>query len=135
MSNPYGDLIADHIQYPRNRGALEQPTFSREEHNPLCGDKVRIDVLIEGGVIADIKQQGKGCSLSQASASALSEELKGKTVEQAKAFDKEALLELIEMPQLAHNPVRIKCALLPLKTFKTGLYGLGEVTPDDEEDL
>lgn len=135
MSNPYGEIIYDHIQYPRNRGALDAPTFSHEDHNPLCGDKIRIDVLIEDGVIADIKQHGKGCSLSQAAASALSEELKGKSVEEAKAFGKQALLELLEMPQLAKNPVRIKCVLLPLKTLKSGLYGLSNQTPDDEEEL
>jgi nitrogen fixation protein NifU and related proteins len=135
MSNPYGEIIADHIQYPRNRGTLDAPTFSHEDHNPLCGDKIRIDVLIEDGRIADIRQQGRGCSLSQAAASALSEELKGKSVEEARAFGKDALLDLIEMPQLAKNPVRIKCVLLPLKTFKLGLYGLAEIAPDDEEEL
>lgn len=135
MSNPYGETIADHIQWPRNRGTLEDATFSNEDHNPLCGDKIRIDVRIEDGVITAIRQQGKGCSLSQAAASALSEELTGKTIAEASSFSKDDLLDLLEVPNLARNPVRIKCALLPLKTFKVGLYGIAGVTPDDEEDL
>lgn len=94
-------------------------------------DRVRIDLQIENGVITDARFDGRGCAISQASASMLTDEIIGMPVEQAKQFSKEQLLALIGIP-LNHNPVRIKCALLPLKTLKAGLYGVGHAPNDDE---
>jgi nitrogen fixation NifU-like protein len=122
MSNLYSELILEHSKYPSNFGVLEHPTTSHEEHNPLCGDRIRIDLLVEDGVIQDIRFSGEGCAISQASASLLTEEVKGMSVEQARAFNKDDLLEMIGIP-LQRNPMRLKCALLSLKTFKVGLYG------------
>jgi nitrogen fixation NifU-like protein len=130
MSDLYRELILEHAKYPHNSGSLEQPDVTHEEHNPLCGDRVRIDLQIEGGVITDVRFSGRGCAISQASASLLTDELKGMAVEQAKQFPKEELLELIGIP-LDKNPVRIKCALLSLKTLKAGLYGVGQIDDDD----
>ena len=96
-------------------------------------DKVRIDLLIEDGVIADVRFTGRGCAISQASASLLTDELKGMAVEQAKVYSKDDLLELIGIP-LSKNPTRLKCALLSLKALKAGLYGVGHIH-DDEDDL
>lgn len=130
MDDIYQQQILEHAKYPHNYGTLEGATVSHEEHNPLCGDRVRIDLLIEGDVIADVRFTGRGCAISQASASLLTDELRGKTVEEAKAISKEDLLELIGIP-LAKNPVRLKCALLSLKTLKAGLYGVGHLHDDD----
>ena len=131
MDDMYREVILDHYKHPHNAGTLEKPDISHEEHNPLCGDRIRIDLAVESGIITDVRFQGRGCAISQASASLLTDELKGKSVEQARAISKEDMLELIGIP-LDKNPVRIKCALLALKTLKVGLYGLDAV---DDEDL
>lgn len=126
----YRELILEHSKHPHNFGTIEGADVSHEEHNPLCGDRVRIDLKVSDGVIHDVAFSGRGCAISQASASLLTDELRGKTVEEAKAISKEDLLELIGIP-LAKNPVRLKCALLSLKTLKAGLYGVGHLHDDD----
>ncbi|MGB9631978.1 MAG: Fe-S cluster assembly sulfur transfer protein SufU [Chloroflexaceae bacterium] len=131
MDDIYREQILEHARYPHNFGTLEHPTVSHEEYNPLCGDRVRIDLLIEDGVIADVRFSGKGCAISQASASMLTDEIKGMNVETAKAFSKDDLLALIGIP-LSKNPTRLKCALLSLKALKAGLYGVASVDVDDE---
>jgi nitrogen fixation NifU-like protein len=132
MSDLYRELILEHAKYPHNAGTLERPDITHEEYNPLCGDRVRIDLQVEDGVITDVRFSGRGCAISQASASMLTDEIKGMPVEQAKRYPKEDLLELIGVP-LERNPVRIKCALLSLKALKAGLYGVG--APVDDEEL
>lgn len=131
MDDMYQQQILEHAKYPHNFGTLEGATCSHEEHNPLCGDRVRMDLLISDGVIADVRFSGRGCAISQASASLLTDEVKGMTVEAARAYSKDDLLELIGIP-LSKNPTRLKCALLSLKTLKAGLYGVGHVPDEDE---
>jgi nitrogen fixation NifU-like protein len=130
MEDMYREHILEHYKYPSNKGTLEQPSITHEENNPLCGDRIRIDLLIENDIIQDIRFSGQGCALSMASASMLTEEIKGKSVTEARAFGKEELLEIIGLP-LDKNPVRLKCALLSLKTLKAGLYGTGSITDED----
>lgn len=125
----YREQILEHSKYPHNSGTLEHPSVSHEERNPLCGDRVRIDLQIENGVITDVRFSGKGCAISQATASMLTDEIKGKSVDEAKTFSKEDILDLIGIP-LDKNPVRLKCALLPLKALKAGLYGVDALTID-----
>ncbi len=132
MEDLYREQILEHSKHPHNSGTLPEPTISHEEHNPLCGDRVRMDLLIEDGVITDVRFKGKGCAISQASASLLTDEIKGKSVDEAKAINKDDLLELIGIP-LAQNPVRLKCALLSLKTLKAGLYGVGDIDTDEDD--
>lgn len=122
--------ILDHYKYPRNHGALEHPTVSREEHNPLCGDKIRLDLLIQDGLIEDLRFTGRGCAISQASTSMLTEALKGQPVEVAKAFGKDDVLDLLGIP-LGYT--RMKCALLGLKALKVGIYTAGGETWDADE--
>ncbi len=130
MEDMYRELILEHAKHPHNFGTLEQPTASQEEYNPLCGDRVRIDLQIEGDLIKDVRFSGRGCAISQASASLLTDEIKGMRVDDAKAFGKDDLLELIGIP-LSKNPTRLKCALLSLKALKVGLYGTGHLHDDD----
>jgi nitrogen fixation protein NifU and related proteins len=132
MDDMYREVILEHSKYPHNAGTLEQPDISHEEHNPLCGDRVRIDLQVANGVITDVRFKGRGCAISQASASLLTDELKGKTLDQARAISKDDMLDLIGIP-LDKNPVRIKCALLPLKSLKVGVYEYLGAHMDDEE--
>ncbi|MEM8530296.1 MAG: Fe-S cluster assembly sulfur transfer protein SufU [Chloroflexota bacterium] len=132
MDDLYREIIIEHHKHPHNAGVLENPDISHEEFNPLCGDRVRIDMHVQSDVITDIRFQGRGCAISQASASMLTDEIKGKSLDEAKAFGKDELLDLIGIP-LEHNPVRIKCALLSLKTLKVGIYTYIGEHMDDEE--
>jgi nitrogen fixation NifU-like protein len=129
MDDIYREQILDHARHPRNFGHLPAPTVVREERNPLCGDQIRLELAIADDVITDVRFTGRGCAISQASASLLTEAIKGKPVAEAKQFSKDDLLELIGIP-LTHNPTRLKCALLSLKALKAGLYG---VDHEDED--
>ena len=122
--------ILDHYKYPRNRGVIEHPTVTREEVNPLCGDQIRVDMVINDGIVQDLQFSGRGCTISQASASMLTEALIGQPVETAKTFGKEELLELIGIPI---GYTRMKCALLSLKAFKVGIYTVNGETWDQDE--
>jgi nitrogen fixation NifU-like protein len=121
-SSIYREQIIDLYESPLNYGELDHPNFSYEEDNPLCGDVVRIDVILdENERVAEVAWSGEGCAISQASASLLTEEIKGKTLDEVKAFSKEELLELVGVPL---SMMRVKCALLSLKVLKAGAYGL-----------
>lgn len=123
-SQLYREQIIDLYENPLNYGELDPHDFTYEEDNPLCGDVVRIDVrLDEENRVADVRWRGEGCAISQASASLLTEEIKGMTLDELKEFPKEQLLELIGV-QL--TMVRVKCALLSLKVLKAGAYGIPE---------
>jgi nitrogen fixation NifU-like protein len=123
--------ILDHYQNPRNFGTLERPDISAEDSNPLCGDEIRIDLKVKDGVIDDVRFSGKGCSISRAAASMLTEEIRGKTLEEVKRIGKDDVLEMLGIEL---GPVRLKCALLALKTLKVGVYGVRGWPGDDEED-
>ena len=127
MDALYRDFILDHYKNPRNYGRLEDPDITHEEDNPLCGDVVGMDFQIKEGVIDDIRFHGRGCAISQASASLLTERLKGLSLDDAKKINKD---DVIGELGIEISPARIKCALLPLKVLKVGAYGLAG---DDEE--
>ncbi|MDX1416262.1 MAG: iron-sulfur cluster assembly scaffold protein [Candidatus Promineifilaceae bacterium] len=121
-SSLYREQIIDLYEHPLHYGQLDPHDFSYEEDNPLCGDVIRIDVRLDDeNKIAEVKWSGDGCAISQASASLLTDEILGMTVEEVKAFPKETLLELIGVPL---SMARVKCALLSLKVLKAGAYGL-----------
>ena len=125
----YREYILDHYKNPRNYGRLEHPDITHEEDNPLCGDVVGMDFKIKDGVIEDIRFHGRGCAISQASASLLTERLKGIALDAAKKIDKNDVLGELG---IQISPARIKCALLPLKVLKVGAYGLASDEEDEE---
>ena len=131
----YQDLILDHYRRPRNKGTLEPHTHHIELTNPSCGDELELDLLVAGGTIADVRFSGRGCSISQASASMMTQLIKGKTVREARALaarfnelmhgsaeaarDK-ALGEARSLVGVAKFPVRVKCALLGWNALEEG---------------
>ena len=125
----YREYILDHYKNPRNFGRLEHPDISHEEDNPLCGDVIGMDFRIKEGVIEDIKFHGRGCAISQASASLLTERLKGLPLEDAKKIGKSDVLGELGIDI---SPARIKCALLSLKVLKVGAYGLAANEEDED---
>ncbi|MAM41747.1 MAG: SUF system NifU family Fe-S cluster assembly protein [Thaumarchaeota archaeon] len=128
----YKEIILDHYRNPRNKGNINDAEISAKDYNPVCGDKLTLDIKLENDVVSDIKFDGEGCAISQASASILTEMLMGKTLEDLSKFSKDALLEELGTPSL--GPARIKCALLSLKVLKIGTYKyLGDELPKDSD--
>ncbi|MFQ5941282.1 MAG: Fe-S cluster assembly sulfur transfer protein SufU [Nitrososphaerales archaeon] len=130
----YREIILDYYRNPRNYGKIDSPDISVRDSNPLCGDEIEIHLKFDGGKVKDVKFTGKGCAISQASASMLTEMIIGKNLEDVKKIGKDVILESLGLPNL--GPARIKCALLSLKTLKLGVYSylvekIG--TPDAEK--
>ncbi len=123
----YREIILDHYRNPRNKGTLDPADYSYEDTNPLCGDEVRIDLQVADNHVAAIRFSGRGCAVSQASASILTEMVEGKSLDEVKALTKDDLLEELGIPV---SPARLKCALLGLKVLKAGIYGVVQ-TEDD----
>ena len=117
----YRENILDHYKHPRTQGTLDHPDISYEDGNPLCGDKLRMDFQIKDGKIDAVRFSGQGCSISQASASMLCERIEGQSLEDVKKISREDVLEMLGIEL---GPVRLKCALLALKTLKAGVYGI-----------
>lgn len=131
MDDFYREYIVDHYRNPRNYGTIEDADISHEEHNPVCGDRVHLDLTVEDNRIVDIRFSGDGCAISQAAASMLTEMVDGHTLEEARTISKEDVLEQLGIEL---GPVRLKCALLALKVLKVGAYGLQGWSGDDEDD-
>ncbi len=132
MDDFYKENILDHYRNPRHAGTLEQPTHTHESHNPLCGDIIRIDLHVnEDNIVDQVAFHGKGCAISQASASMLTEMIEGMPLDEVKQISKDDILEMLGIPI---GPVRMKCALLSLKALKAGIYGVEEFDFDDDED-
>jgi nitrogen fixation NifU-like protein len=118
----YKELILDYYRNPRNFGKLEPFDITSHDTNPLCGDEISIQIKVgDGNRIEQIKFSGKGCAISLASASMLTEMAKGRELEWVKTLSKEDVLKMLGNPDL--GPSRIKCALLGMKVLKTGVYG------------
>ena len=114
----YKENIIDHYKHPRNKGVIKEETHTAQEFNPLCGDKITMHIKVMGGVIRDISFEGDGCAISQASASLLTEDVKGKKVEDVKKMINCDVHALLKIP-ISHS--RRKCAFLSLKTIQEAL--------------
>lgn len=122
MDDLYRDYILDHYKNPRNAGELPDATHRYHDTNPLCGDEVTMMLRVgDGEVVEDVRFIGRGCAISQASTSILTEEVKGKTLDELRAIDRDHVLGNLG---ITISPARIKCALLGLKTLKGSAWGL-----------
>ena len=144
----YQETILDHSRKPRNLRPIPDATGRAEGFNPLCGDQATVFVKLDGERVADVAFQGKGCSISTASASMMTEALKGRTLAEAEALfarfhalitappDKAGQAAAPELGKLAafsgvcEFPVRVKCASLPWHTLKAALDGKGEASTE-----
>ena len=134
MDDFYREEILEHYTHPHNYGTLEHPDISHEEDNPLCGDRIRFDIELDkdGQTVKDVRFSAVGCAISKASASMLTDLVIGRTLDEIKDLTNE---DVIDELGIELGPVRLKCALLPLKVVKVGAYGLdGWQDGDDEEE-
>jgi len=118
MLNFYQEVLMDHYRNPRNNGTLSEYNFTAEQRNSSCGDEVSFTGLIDDNRLSDVLFKGKGCVISQATASMLSEYVKNKTLDDILAFDKDNLTTMIGMPL---GPVRLLCGLLSLTAIQSGI--------------
>ena len=126
----YREIILDHYKNPRGHGVIEDADASAEGQNPLCGDEVSIYVAFgdDGETIDEVKFSGRGCAISQAATSMLTEIVQGKTAMQVATMPREELLDELGIPL---TPMRLKCALLGLTTLRVALHrGKGTPLPD-----
>lgn len=114
----YRELLIDHYKNPRNAGALEPNDFHHDGDNPTCGDMVEVFARVREGKVQEIKFKGKGCAISQASASILYEDVKGKPIDELLGLTVDNVQELLG---ITLRPARVKCATLPLVVLKEGI--------------
>ncbi len=116
----YREVILDHYRNPRGQGPLESPDAEAEGQNPLCGDEVSISVRLgDGDTVEEVRFDGRGCAISQAATSMLTELVRGRPLADVASLEKEELLDELGIPL---TPVRLKCALLGLTTLKVALH-------------
>jgi nitrogen fixation protein NifU and related proteins len=140
LQSLYQELILQHYRSPRNRGELEEPDAEILMNNPVCGDEITLRLKVAGDRIEKARFTGQGCSISQASASMMTQQLEGKTLEEARALSSRftqmmhgdagaasdrALGDLRALAGVAKFPVRIKCALLPWNALSEASRSLG----------
>jgi len=124
MDDLYREIIIEHYKNPGFCGELDPNDYTYEDENPVCGDHIRVDIRVNNsGIVTEAKYSGHGCAISQASADLLMESIIGKKVEDVKKLTKQDVLDLLGIELGA---VRLKCALLPLKVVKAGVYGVGK---------
>ena len=129
MDDFYKEYILDHYRNPRNFGHLSDPDASAEDLNPLCGDQIRMEFDVDdSGVVRDVRFSGKGCAISQASASMLTETIKGMPLEEIAKLSKDVVLESVG---IGISPTRLKCATLGLRVAKSAAIGEIAGWPDE----
>jgi nitrogen fixation NifU-like protein len=126
----YKEYILEHYRQPRNFGHLEGATASAEDLNPLCGDRLRFEMKVnDQGVVEDVRFTGRGCAISQASASMLTETIKGMKLEDVAKMDKQVVLDNVG---IGISAARMKCATLGLKVAKSAALGQIATWPDED---
>jgi nitrogen fixation protein NifU and related proteins len=125
----YRDYILDHYRHPRNFGELAQADAEAEDLNPLCGDQIRMQLKVDDGAVSDVRFSGKGCAISQAAASMLTERLKGMRLADVAKLSKDIVLEDVG---IGISPTRMKCAMLGLRVLKSAAVGELAGWPDEE---
>jgi nitrogen fixation NifU-like protein len=123
MDDLYRDYILEHSRRPHNFGVIEDPSASFEGSNPLCGDRITLQIGVRDGVVERIGFTGRGCAISQASASLLTDEIKGKPLADVEAFRADDLLDLLG---IEISPARLKCAMLSHETLRNALGELDD---------
>ncbi len=114
----YSDILLDHFRHPRNYGSLDAPNISNEQFNPLCGDRIRLELKFEQSRVSEARFKGDGCAISTAAASLLTELVLGKDLTQLADFPDTRMISALESNI---QPARLQCALLPLQALREGL--------------
>jgi len=114
----YSNTLLDHFRHPRNYGSLDVPDISNEQFNPLCGDRIRIELKLNESIVNEARFKGDGCAISTAAASLLTELVLGKNLEELTNVPDEQLISALESNI---QPARLQCALLPLHALREGL--------------
>lgn len=133
MDDIYRQYILEHYRDPRNHGHLEHPDIHAADTNPLCGDRIELDLQVADGAVSEVRFSGRGCAISQASASMLTERIEGATLDELRALKP---ADMLEMLGVEIGPARQRCALLSLRVLHQGIGGpyTGRWTDDDEDD-
>ncbi|MBV8531849.1 MAG: SUF system NifU family Fe-S cluster assembly protein [Candidatus Eremiobacteraeota bacterium] len=129
MDDFYRDYILDHYRHPRNFGSFERADIEAEDLNPLCGDQIRMQLRLDDGVVSDVRFSGKGCAISQAAASMLTEKVKGMRLADIAKLSKEVVLEDVG---IGISATRMKCAMLGLRVLRSAAIGELAAWPDEE---
>jgi nitrogen fixation protein NifU and related proteins len=134
MDNLYRDFILEHYRSPHNRGVLEPHDLHFADSNPTCGDELSMTIRLDESRqrVADVAHDGRGCAISQASASILSDELRGMSLDELRAIDPREVVENLGVPI---GPARLKCALLSYKVLQGAVIGAEARWPDEAEML
>ena len=120
MEEIYQEFIIELYKNPLNFGKIDDADYKAQIYNPTCGDMITLFLKVKDGVITDARFTGKGCAISQASASLFTDYLKGKKLEEVSGITKDDVLELLKI-DLSKNPTRMRCALLPYEAMKKAL--------------
>ncbi len=131
MDDLYRQYILEHYREPRNHGHLEHPDIHAADTNPLCGDRIELDLNVSDGRVTDVRFSGRGCAISQATASMLTERIAGASVEELRALTPQ---DIMEMLGVEIGPARQRCALLSLRVLHQGIGGTYTGRWSDDED-
>jgi nitrogen fixation NifU-like protein len=133
MDDIYRQYILDHFREPHNHGTLEHPTLHASDTNPLCGDRIELDLNVSDDRVSEVRFSGRGCAISQATASMLTERIEGATLEELRALTP---ADIFEMLGVEVGPARQRCALLSLRVLHQGIQGpyTGRWSDDEDDD-